>query len=208
MSDLHSNVAATWLWRFFTVIWWGLLGILAIAVWLTVAAPLINLSGAEVELPARVVADSAALHVAAPSLGIAAARLSDLRGNLIMPAGSRPSLIAPALTIIAMMVLALWGIGQLRAVLKELSIGHTFAPANAVRLRRLAWIIMIAEPLRALMNYTAFSYVASHFVADGLQFTRHWDVNVGTLICAVVIVAIAEVFRAGTRLDDDQSLTI
>ena len=208
MRIQHPNLAAAWLGRVLAVIWWGLLLILIITVFLTVAAPVLDFSDAQVELPAQVVINTAAVPISAPSLGITSARLSPLRGNVVAPAGTRTSLLAPALTIIVMMALALWVIAQLRALFRELSAGRTFAPRNAVRLHRIAWIVMAAEPLRAAMNYAASSFIASRFIADGLRFQSYWDFNVGTIFCAIVILAIAEVFRAGTRLDEDQSLTI
>jgi hypothetical protein len=51
-------------------------------------------------------------------------------------------------------------------------------------------------------------YAMTHFSADGLRFDVRPDVNVFAIICGLIILVIAEVFRAGTRLDPDQSLTV
>ena len=48
----------------------------------------------------------------------------------------------------------------------------------------------------------------THFSANGLRFDARPDLNVFTIVHGLIILAIAEVFRTGTRLDEDQSLTI
>jgi hypothetical protein len=48
----------------------------------------------------------------------------------------------------------------------------------------------------------------SHFVGDGIRFVTNFDLNLGTIVAGLAILVIAEVFRAGTRLAEDQSLTI
>ena len=48
----------------------------------------------------------------------------------------------------------------------------------------------------------------THFAADGLQFMARPDLSVFAIVHGLIILALAEVFRAETRLDEDQSLTI
>ena len=48
----------------------------------------------------------------------------------------------------------------------------------------------------------------THFSADGLRFDVRPDFNVFAIITGLIILVIAEVFRAGTRLDEEQSLTV
>ena len=48
----------------------------------------------------------------------------------------------------------------------------------------------------------------THLVADGIRFTALPTINVVGIIHGLIILAIAEVFRAGTRLEEDQSLTV
>ena len=60
---------------------------LVISVGILASAPLIDLSGAQMDLPVSVQIDSHALHVAAPSLGIEAAQLRKVHGSLVFPPG-------------------------------------------------------------------------------------------------------------------------
>ena len=48
----------------------------------------------------------------------------------------------------------------------------------------------------------------TNFAAEGLRFEARPDFNVVAVICGLIILVIAEVFREGTRLDEEQSLTI
>ena len=51
-------------------------------------------------------------------------------------------------------------------------------------------------------------YAMTHFSAAGLTFDARPHVNVFAIVNGVIILVIAEVFREGTRLDEDRSLTI
>jgi hypothetical protein len=55
-----------------------------------------------------------------------------------------------------------------------------------------------------LNNYYAMTY----FSAEGLRFDARPDLNLFAIIHGVIVLVIAEVFRTGTRLDEDQSLTV
>jgi len=70
------------------------------------------------------------------------------------------------------------------------------------------WAVILAEPARALITYSAQTFAQSHFIGDGIRFVAKFDLNLGTIVAGLAILVIAEVFRAGTRLDEDQSLTI
>jgi len=48
----------------------------------------------------------------------------------------------------------------------------------------------------------------THFAAEGLQFLARPGFDVFAIFNGLILLAIAEVFRAGTRLDEEQSLTI
>jgi len=51
-------------------------------------------------------------------------------------------------------------------------------------------------------------YAKAHFTATGLLFDWSFNVDFFAIVLALIILAIAEVFAAGTRLDEDQALTI
>ena len=51
-------------------------------------------------------------------------------------------------------------------------------------------------------------YAMTHLSAGGLRFDAWPAINAFAIIDGVIILVIAEVFRAGTRLDEERSLTV
>jgi hypothetical protein len=160
--------------------------VLAFAIALTLGIAMLStfhdIGGGELDVPASFSVDSRTLPVSAPSIGIATAQLQHVRGSVKF--------------------------GQLRAVFRTLRDGRPFVAANADRVRRIAFAVIGGELARAALMYSSHSFVMTHFSANGLRFDARPDVNVITIVDGLIILAIAEVFRTGTRLDEDQSLTI
>jgi hypothetical protein len=208
MRVLGKGSVSSFLAGVLTVAFYGLAIVLVAALCLVAVSPFVDASDADLGLPVSFDVDSQALHVGAPSLGVTHAEITRARASLRYSPGSRAMLAAPVLAVILMMVVALWVLSQLRALFRTLRDGKPFAAANATRLRRVAWVVLLAEPARALMVWSANHFVMTSFVADGLRFNARPDLNLGAIFNGLIILVIAEVFRAGTRLDEDQSLTI
>ena len=67
---------------------------------------------------------------------------------------------------------------------------------------------MAGEVVRASMVAFNQFYARTHFTATGLLFDWSFNIDFFAVVLGLIIVAIAEVFAAGTRLDEDQALTI
>lgn len=115
---------------------------------------------------------------------------------------------ANASAFVLVLAFALYIVGQLRAVLRSLIHGNPFVPDNARRLRRVALAVLIGEFVRAAIVYAENLYAATHVTAAGVMFDTWPRLDVGTLGHGLIILVIAEVFRVGTRLDEEQALTI
>lgn len=164
--------------------------------------------GVMMSIPVSFSVDPENLHVSAPSLGISEAQLRDARAVLKFAPQRGPFFIANAVLLVGLLSLILWALSQLRGVLRTLRDGKPFEPANARRLRRIAWLAILGELVRAAVVFFENQYAASHFVSEGLHFSARPDVNVFAIVNGLVILVIAEVFRIGARLDEDQSLTV
>ena len=165
--------------------------------------------GWTLDIPVSFSVDPRTLPLRAPSLGVEGAQIENARGTVKFSPPPGASLVVPVLLgLVVMFALALFVVGQLRAVFRTLRDGRPFVPANATRIRWIAVAVIAGELGRAVVMYSSNSYVMTHFSANGLRFDARPDVNLFTLIHGLIILAIAEVFRAGTRLDEDQSLTI
>ena len=190
------------------VAWYVAALAMVLTICLAVVSAFHDIRNAEIDLPVSFSVDARALPVSAPSLGVEGARIENVRGSLKFPPPRGASLVAPLLGLVIMLALALFVLGQLRAVFRTLRDGRPFVPANAARIRWIAVAVIAGELARAAVTYSTNSYVMTHFSANGLRFDARPDLNVFTLVHGLIILAIAEAFRAGTRLDEDQSLTI
>jgi DUF2975 family protein len=159
-------------------------------------------------IPVSVKLDPGAHQVAAPSLGIEAAELGELNGTLRFPPQKGLLFIANLVILTGSLALLLWVLSQLRALFRTLRAGRPFAPANATRVRRIAWAVIVGELARSAVLFFEGSYAMTHFSAAGLSFAAQPSVNVFAIIDGLIILVIAEVFREGTRLDEERSLTI
>ena len=187
--------------------------IVALAMLLTTCPAVVSafhdIRNAEIDIPVSFSADARAIPVTSPSLGIEAARIESARGSLKFSPPPGSFLVAPTLLGLAVMLaLALVVLGQLRAVFRTVRDGRPFVPANAGRLRWIALAVIAGELARTAVVYAANSHAMNHFSAPGLRFEAPPDLNLFTIVHGLIVLAIAEVFRTGARMDEDQSLTI
>jgi Protein of unknown function (DUF2975) len=147
-------------------------------------------------------------RVTAPALGIDNAELHRLQGALKFPARKGPLFVANLLILFGWLALALWVIGQLRGFFRTLRDRRPFVPANALRLRRIASAVILSEIARATIVFFESYYAMTHFTLPGLVLDLRPELNVFAIVDGLIILVIAEVFREGTRLNEEQSLTI
>ena len=188
--------------------WYVVALALVLAICLAAVAAFHGIAGGETDIPVSFSIDAQALPLRAPSLGIERAQLENARGSLKFSPPPGASWFAPALTGLALMLAAvLFVVGQLRAVIRTLRDGRPFVPANATRIRWIGFAVIAGELARAAIIYSTNSYAMTYF-RQRPAVRRPADLNVVTIVHGLIILAIAEVFRTGTRLDEDQSLTI
>jgi hypothetical protein len=146
--------------------------------------------------------------VTAPSLGVSSAQIEDAHGILDFAPAARSALVSAAAGLALGLAFALWVLGELRGLFRTLRDGQPFVPENATRLRRIALAIVVGEILGASLGFLGDLYVKRHFSSPDLRFDARPHIDFVTIVLGFIVLAIAEVFRAGTRLDEDQSLTI
>jgi len=136
------------------------------------------------------------------------ARIEKGSGTLIVPIGRGGFLYATVATLIVLLVVGLWILGQLCAVFRTVRDGKPFTAANVRRIRWVGVGVILGEFVASGSALFGNYYAASHVVSDGVRFGGIPIVSPTGILHGLVILAIAEVFRTGTRLDEDQSLTI
>ncbi len=169
-----------------------------------------DVSNAEMSIPVSFSVETGALRFAALAPGSAKADIRDAHGSgtLRFPPPSGMVLTTTALVAALYMAIGLWVLLQLRAVFRTLRDGRPFVAANAMRIRWIGYAVILGEVVQSLVLYGGNAYARTHVAADALRFDAWPRIDVFAIIHGLIILVIAEVFRAGARLDEDQSLTI
>jgi len=188
--------------------WWLAVVGLAFLAGLLVFSFGVNVEGGNLTMNLPVALDlNPPVHGSSPSLQTDA-RIEKLRGNLRFPVRNGTFFSASMFLIVLLFGCFLWGLNQLRRVFRSLSRGLVFIPENTRRIRWLGLTIIFGELARAALVYFWSYYTSLHFTANGLRFVASIDFSGTTIIAGLSILVIAEVFREGTRLHEEQSLTI
>jgi Protein of unknown function (DUF2975) len=159
-------------------------------------------------IPVSFESDLQASSVASPSVRIDGVRIKDARGTLNIPIEGGEFLFANVAILITLMTFGLFVFTQLRAVFRTLRAGQPFVSANVRRIRWIGVAVIVGELAWSGIVLFENRYAATHFTAAGIRFNTMPAVNAVAIIYGLIILAIAEVFREGTRLEEDQSLTV
>lgn len=208
MKVLGDRSIAAFIRLVLDVAWWLVVVSLGLLGGLLVCALFVNLEGDNLTLDLPI-----ALVLNAPVQGVDGAvqtdaRLEKLSGNLRFPVRKGMFLPGSVFLVGILFGLLLWGLTQLRQVFRSLSRGRVFLPENARRIRWVGFTVLCGEAARTAVVYLWSYYTSQHFTANGLRFAATIDFSGMTILSGLAILVIAEVFREGARLQEEQSLTI
>lgn len=184
--------------------------VVAVGLILLVIAPFVDPPRIEVQFAAPVAFALAPNEhrVTSSTLDVENVRIDDAEGTLYFSPRSSSVVVAGAIGLIAFAALSAWILGNLKGVFGTLRAGRPFVPANATRIRRVGWGLISLEAVQAVMTYASSHSVMTQFTAEGMRFHPRVDVDPMVVIGALIVFVIAEVFREGSRLDEEQSLTV
>jgi len=207
MKALGKRSIASFVKRVLDGVWWMVSIGLALLTVLLVCSFLVDFRGENLtmSLPVALQLDTPVHSVDSSQTD---AQIEKVRGNLKFPVRKGTFLSASVSLVVVMFAFLLWVLSQLRYVFRSLSAGVPFAADNARRIRWVGIAVIAGEVARTVIVYFWSSYLSQHFTANGLNFTAMADFNVSAVLSGLVILVISEVFREGTRLQDEQSLTI
>ncbi|HKT82196.1 MAG TPA: DUF2975 domain-containing protein [Vicinamibacterales bacterium] len=210
MKMMGTRSVASFLGGLVNLAWYVDLVLLALSVCLLIVSPLIDPPHVEAnfEFPASFRMEAAFQPVAVAPQELEHVHLEKTNGSLFFSPRSRVFVAAAAVVLMIVLALVAWVLAQLRALFATLRAGRPFVAANALRLRRIAYAVIAAEFARSLFTYFGSRYVMTHFTLQGGQFVARFDISGRVLIGGLIVLVIAEVFNEGTRLNDEQSLTI
>ncbi len=129
----------------------------------------------------------------------------DLPGGKAVAEGVHPSVFVAAL---ASLVVVLPGIVficmQLRRVLATLASGDPFVPENAPRLTRIAIALALMELGRYAVIALLTMFITFNEVPDGPSL----NINLAAWASVAALLVLSQVFREGTRLREEEKMTI
>ena len=102
----------------------------------------------------------------------------------------------------------LWGVTLLRRILATTAAGRPFDPVNALRLNVLGWIIILASALTSVLEYLVSRWVLSTVDVVTVPLSPSLQVHVGWIICGLLALVLAGVWRVAVPMAEDQSLTV
>jgi hypothetical protein len=194
--------------RGITVVWW--------LTWIVAAAFLVLLPvlQATTGRPATPIYDvavwaeplAAADRVAAPGWG--EARLYGVETNLEFSQPPGWFRFASLLSWGALFAVALFFLYHLRRLAERVEAGAAFDPDNTRRLRLLGGALLGSELLGGMVLWWQSHMVVGVVESAAFEFGRVYEVDPGVLFAALVLFVLAEIFRRGTLLEEDQALTV
>lgn len=161
-----------------------------------------------------------ALPVTLPELGATAVSQWDVgsrefalwkvTGGLVQPTSQLPAWVSPVtyLALVIVFVLVLLFLHQLRALFRRVREGAPFDADNAARMRWLGvWLLALHLFYGGFVFCMSWS-VTRELVSSGISVGPVLDINWFAVFVALVLVGLAEVFRRGAVLEEDQSLVV
>ncbi len=106
-------------------------------------------------------------------------------------------------------LLMLFVFRQLRAIFGSLRDADPFVPENAGRIRNVGLTIIAFElSFHAYFFCSYFLFVVGRVSLDGVRMSPRFDPSFVAIFAGIALVLVAEVFRIGSRMRDEQQLTV
>ncbi len=142
--------------------------------------------------------------------GDARLEVEDMRGSLKLPVSMLPWwLFAVLWTYTATAIaLALLFLHHLRRLFQRVRGGAPFDAANALRLRWLGLFAIALALLNGVAEFVTSLAVRDGLISDRLKVPYGVSVDPSLVLFGLVLLMLAEVFRRGADLEEDQSLTV
>ena len=119
-------------------------------------------------------------------------------------------------TVIFIVLVEAWIIiAQLRTFLRTAVEGEPFEPMNIKRIRVIGWTLLTATVLKVLLAAIFVFYLKNPVMVSGSSAPLYWrsisdlfESQLTVIVLGLLVLVIAEIFRIGSALKEDQELTI
>ncbi len=136
--------------------------------------------------------------------------LTMARGWVALPESQFPAGVPMAgyLELVTYMALALAFLHSLRGLFRRLRDGAPFDADNATRMRWVGVWLLAFHLFVGGSQYLMSRRIAENLASRGIGATPYLDINWFAVFGALVLVALAEIFRRGAELEEEQSLVV
>lgn len=93
-------------------------------------------------------------------------------------------------------------------IVKTLENNNPFILKNVVRIRQIAVLLILLAPLQMFITYGYGLLINTRFYLNGNELGTKINIGFETILVGLIVLVIAEVFRTGVELKQDQDLTI
>ena len=178
-----------------------LAGVVLIVVW-----PALSIAGKEVyEITVPVALDENALRLPEGTEGLT---IDEAQGELkISPRhfGAAAGFWVFSVVFIGALLYGLWLVRKILATTAE---GVPFHPDNPRRLNHLGWVI-VATALGATASQFVFGrWALAQLGSPELPISSTWELDQGWLVCGLLILVLASVWKQAVQMAEEQSLTV
>lgn len=142
--------------------------------------------------------------------GPARLEVEDVHGVLRLPLSMLPWWLVAVLWAHVAVVFALimLFLHQLRRIFQRVRAGAPFDAANARRLRWLGLLLIAVAVVNGVAEQVASGAVRVGMASGAITVQRGLHLDLSAILVALVLVALAEIFRRGAELEDEQSLVV
>ncbi len=165
-------------------------------------------AGLRLDLPIAIELEPAAHEIVSQQLAIESARIDDVTGMLKLHVSSR-GLVAVWLVLASAWLGALLAVVyQLRKIFRTLAAGDPFVRENASRIRFIGLVIVCMELFETLLVLGFSYYLRTVLDISSISLQSDFRLSPEILFLGFVFVVIAEVFRRGAEMREEQALTV
>ncbi len=165
-------------------------------------------AGVRLDWPVSIELDPDSYRITSERLRVEGGRLHETSGELGLLSGSRGLLLAWLALGGVWLAAILAVIYQLRAVFRTLAAGAPFVRANVWRLRFIGLTIIGVEVFMALFRLLVSLYLRANVSITGFTLKIDFHFTAEILFVGFVLLVIAEIFRQGTEMREEQALTV
>lgn len=110
--------------------------------------------------------------------------------------------------VVGALLLFLFLLKQFRSILDTVEAGDPFVPENVGRIRRIGLLVILGAFFHPLSMGCFSALTDALFVVEGIDLSVRFSLNVSAFVAGLSLLVLSEIFRYGTTMREEQSLTI